>query len=75
LDGLNGSVASVSLQNSNKEKLLAFQKEEKVWILESKNKITSFISQFEFKCKNYCINPLYQDIKHIGRHVKVIYFN
>ena len=50
---------------------MAFQNEELIWTLDSKTQISSYIAQFEFRCKNFCINPIYQDIKQIGKYVKV----
>ena len=41
------------------------------WTLAKKTLITDYITKFEFISKEFSINGATEDIRHVGRHMKV----
>jgi len=60
-----------SMRRDTAQKLLAIPKSQGEWILEKKMMVTPLVAKFEFRSRNYFINPFFKDIRRLGRHMKV----
>jgi len=69
-NNINTSSSQI-LKTPVQEELLPVDKNTSNWILEKKTQLSSSIAKFEFKCKGYFINLIQQDIKFLGKHMKV----
>jgi len=59
---------------ANKSKLLSISASSanSNWMLADKKQITPYLAKFEFKCKDYFVASSVHDIRHLGRHLKVM---